>query len=242
MDHRSLRFPDPAPRASASWRDRIPDALREPVRAAGVGGYVLLAVGALLPWIRATLPGKGTFEISGFENSGDAGLVLEMGTVALLLVWSDRAWRSRLGVLVAGPLALGAANLLVMRIAQTESEAYLATLIPAGGHGSILPAFWVTVAGSLILTTAGAIHVWRTRDRASYNPGITSSAVGGTIGAIAGMIGGFIGGATIANLLTAGAIAGVTTSVLIILAFALAFVGAWIGGTVGASLGRSLRA
>jgi hypothetical protein len=237
VDHRRLKFPEPAPRA----RRGLPQAFRDPLRIALLGGLLLMAIGALLPWIQAWTPGQGFFEVSGFERAGDAGLVLEIGAIALVLTWSDRAWNSRITILVAGPALLVAACVLVLRIAYGESVTFLRSIEPAGGYGSIQPAFWATVVGAVVATVAGAVHVWQSRGRVSFNLGLTAPALAGTIGGVAGAIGGFIAGTKIAELVTAGAIAGVSTSVLILLAFSLAFVGAWIGAVGAASLARTSR-
>lgn len=237
MDHRRLRFPDTAP----PKRPGLPAVLRDPLRIGLLGGLVAVAIGALLPWIRAWTPGQGFFEVSGFERAGDAGLVLELGAIALVLTWSDRAWNSRITILVAGPALLAAACVLVLRIAYGEAATFLRTLEPAGGYGSVLPAFWVTLGGAVTATVAGAIHLWRARGRLSFNIGLTAPVIAGTIGGVAGAIVGFMAGVRIAELLTAGAIAGVSTSVLVLLSFALAFVGAWIGAIGAASLARTSR-
>ena len=237
MDHRRLRFPDPPPPKRAA----LPGAFREPVRVGVLVGLAILAVGALLPWIRAWTPGQGFFEISGFERAGDAGLILELGLVAFALTWSDRAWNSRITILVAGPVILGVACVLVLRIAHAEAEEFLRSLEPAGGYGEILPAFWATLGGAGLAAAAGAAHLWWARGRLSFNLGLTAPTIAGTVGGVAGAIAGFIGGTRIAELLTGGAIAGVSTSVLILLSFALAFAGAWVGAVGAASLARSSR-
>lgn len=206
-----------------------------------LGGLLLLTVGALLPWIRAWTPGEGAFEVSGFERAGDAGLLLELGAIALVLTWSDRAWTSRITIVVAGPVVLAIASLLVLRIAYGEAGEFLRSLAPAGGYGSILPAFWVTVVGAAVTSVGGGVHLWRARRRLSFSLGVTLPTIAGTIGGVAGAIGGFVAGTRIAELVTAGAIAGVSTSVLILLAFTLAFLGAWVGAVGGSSLVRAAR-
>lgn len=237
MDLRDWRFPEPAPRR----RFGRPDALRDPIRIALLGGLVLMMVGALLPWMRAWLPYQGFFEISGFERAGDGGLVLELGLVATALTWSDRAWNSRLAVLVAGPVILSFICLLVLRIAHVDGTNYLRSLEKYGGYGSVLPAFVATIVGAAFATVAGAVQLRHARHRVSFNLGLTGQAVAGTIGGVAGAIGGFMAGARIADLITAGEIAGVSTSVLVIMAFTLAFVGAWVGALGAAGLVRTAR-
>ncbi|MBF8289392.1 MAG: hypothetical protein HW391_360 [Chloroflexi bacterium] len=237
MDLRDWRFPEPAPRRRFSR----PNALRDPLRTALLGGLLVMVVGALLPWMQAWLPYQGFFEISGFEGAGDAGLVLELGLIATALTWSDRAWNSRLAILVAGPVILGVICLLVLRIAYTDATIYLRSLEKYGGYGSLQPAFVATIVGAAIASVAGAVQLRRARRRVSFNLGLTGPTVAGTIGGVAGAIGGFIAGVRIAELITAGDIAGVSTSVLVIMAFSLAFVGAWVGAVGASSLARGAR-
>jgi hypothetical protein len=237
MDHRRLRFPDPEPRKRAG----LPAVLRDPLRVNLLVGLLLLVIGALVPWIRAWTPGRGFFDVSGFEGAGDAGLVLELGAIAFVLTWSDRAWDSRTTILVAGPAILGAACVLVLRIAYGEAETLLRSLEPTGGYGSVQPGFWVTVGGAVVATVAAAIHLWRGRARLSFNIGLTAPAIAGTIGGVAGAVAGFFAGVRIAELFTAGAIAGVSTSVLVLLSFTLAFLGAWVGAVGAAGLARTSR-
>jgi hypothetical protein len=199
-----------------------------------------MCAGALFPWIRAWAPGRGFFEVSGFEGlAGDAGLILELGAVAAALTWSDRASNSRIAALVAGPFVVGVICLFILRIDYGGVQDYLASLVPRGGYGSILPAFWVAVLGAGVVTIAGGVQLWRARRRLSFNPGVSASSVAGTIGGIVGAIGGFMAGVKIAELFTKGAIAGVSTSILIFLAFPLAFLGAWVGAVGLSSLARS---
>lgn len=236
MDHRRLRFED----FPTSEPRRLPGALRDRLRLAILGGLVLMAVGAALPWLRLWMPGRGFFEVSGFERAGDAGLVLELGLVILALTWSDQAWHSRTPVLVAGPFLAGAAALLVLRTSWSDGESYIRSLDPGGGSGSFLPWFWLTVAGAAIVTAGGAVAAWRARDRVSYRARPSLVTLAGVIGGIGGAVGGFIGGTVIADMLAGDDIAWVSTSVLVVLSIALGFVGAWLGATIGAWIGRSI--
>lgn len=200
-----------------------------------------MGAGAVLPWLETWRPYVGTVNVSGFERAGDAALILEAGGVAFVLTWADRAWNSRTTLFVAGPLVLTITCLLLLRVAHADAMIYLRSFDAYGGHGSILPGFWLTLVGAAAATIGAAAHLWRARRRLSFNPGLTVAAVGGAIGGVGGAIGGFMAGVTIAQLLTAGAIAGVVTSVLVPLAIALAFVGGWLGANGGARLVRSIR-
>jgi len=203
------------------------------VRASLIVGLVLLLVGSALPWMRVWLPYHGYFDVSGFERAGDAGLLLELGAVALVLTWSQAAWHSRITVIVAGPLILGLVCALLLRVANGDANIYLGSLTLQGGKGSILPAFWVANVGATVATIAGAVHLWRARARLSFNIGLTRQAVAGAVGGVGGAVAGFIAGTTIAQLMTAGSIAAVSSSVVVVLGFVLAIIGGWVSA-VGA--------
>ncbi len=237
MDHHRLRFPAPVPPKRRSLRET----LRDRVRLALLVGFGVMLVGAALPWMRVWLPYQGFFDVTGFDRAGDAGLLLEFGAVGLVLTWSERAWHSRVTILVAGPLLLGAVSVLLLRVTHGDANIYLDSLEPRGGSGSILLPFWAANAGAALATIAGAVHLWRARTRLSFNIGLTVPAVAGAIGGVAGAILGFVAGTRIAELLTAGAIAGVSSSVVVFLSFVLAFITGWVGAVGGARLARAAR-
>jgi hypothetical protein len=237
VDHRALRFPD----LPAEQPRRLPEVLRDPLRLTLLGGLVVLGIGTLMPWMLIWLPGRNFFEVSGFERAGDAGILLELGLVALALTWRDQAWHSKTAVLVAGPLIIGVACLFLLRVAYADAIAYFASLENAGGYGSLLPWFWIAIAGAIIVTVAGALEVWGARGRVSFRMPVTREAIGGTVGGLAGAALGFIAGVTIAGLFTEGDIAMVSTSAVVVLAIFLGFLGAWVGATTGAGLARSIR-
>ena len=99
MTHQPFQFPVPGSRPPR----QIPPALREPVRIAALVGVGMMIVGSMLPWIRAWRPGTGWFDVSGFQQAGDGGIVLEFAIVAGVIVWSNRAWRSQMAVIVVAP-------------------------------------------------------------------------------------------------------------------------------------------
>ena len=237
MDHRALRFPD----LPEEKPRRLPDALRDPLRLTILAGLLILTIGTVMPWMLIWQPGRDFFEVSGFERAGDAGILLELTLVALALTWSNQAWTSRIAVLVAGPLAVGLVCLALLRVAHMDAMAYFASLDNSGGYGSLLPWFWLAVAGAVVVSAGGAVAAWRARDRVSYRLGLTRSTIGGTIGGVVGAAIGFISGVTIAQLFTEGDLAWVSTSVVVLLSMLLAFLGAWGGARAGASLAGSTR-
>ena len=189
-------------------RRSLRETLRDRVRLTLLVGLGLLLVGAVLPWMRVWLPYEGFFDVTGFERAGDAGLLLEFGVVGLVLTWSERAWHSRVTVLVAGPFLLAVASVALLRVAHGDANIYLDSLAPRGGNGSILWPFWAANAGAVLASIAGAAHLWQARSRLSFDIGLTVPAVAGTVGGVAGAVLGFVMGTTIAERLAAGAIAG----------------------------------
>lgn len=218
----------------------MPEALRDRLRFATLAATLLMIVGTVLPWIRAWRPGTGWFDVSGFEQGGDGGLVLELGLLAGVLVWSTRAWQSRIGPLVAGPGLAGVACLIVLRLWHENGLTFFRLLTNAGGHGSFQPGFWLTVLGAIGTTACGAIAIWRSRGRVSYAPGASAAGIAGALGGAIGAVGGFVAGSQIATLLTDGSPVG-ASGVLIVLAFAFAFGGAWFGAVAGSGIVRALR-
>jgi hypothetical protein len=237
VDYRSLKFPEP----EELNRRRRPDVLREPVRALVFVAAIATAIGALLPWLHAEQPGYAPYDISGFEQAGDGGLILELVVLAAYVAWSERAWRSRYALIVGAPFVLGLLNLAILRLALTNFDTLMRFLERAGGHAQYLPGFFLTVAGIVALVIGGALAIWQARRRLSFAVGVDRSAVAGISGGVVGAVGGFIGGSRVAEMLTSGAIAGVSTTIIVLMAFTLAFVGAWLGAIVGAGLARSSR-
>ncbi len=231
MAHERLRFPDPAP----PERRSLPHALRDPLRAATLGAALVTVVGAMLPFMRIFKPGTGWFDITGFQQTGDGGFVLELAIVAGVLVWVDGAWNSRIVALVAGPAVLGAACILILRDFYQTGLVYLEGL---GGHGGFEPGFWLAVAGAVALTAMASTRIWRVRDRLSFRPGATMTSVAGTAGGVAGAVAGFVVGSSITPLLVHGTI-GQASTVAVIAAIALAFLGAWFGAVTASSAARA---
>jgi hypothetical protein len=235
MAHERLRFPEPTRRRRA-----LPSAFRNGLRATALAGAALAVLGALLPYMRVWEPGHGWTDITGFQQAGDGGFVLELAVVAAVLVWVDNAWNSRVVVLVVGPGLLGLACLFILRDFYQAGVNLLAGLSNGGGHGDFEPGFWTSVVGALVLTGAGAVTTWRARDRLSFRPGTTVSGVATVVGGVVGAVVGFAVGAAITPLLFHGFV-GPTSFVLVIVATVLALFGAWFGATVASATARGLR-
>lgn len=227
MTRQLAEFPAPGTRRPR----KVPPALQDPLRTATLVGVAMLIVGSLLPWIHAFRPGTGWFDISGFEQAGDGGIVLELAILAGVLVWSNRAWNSRMAIVVAAPTLLAITCLAIMRVSYDMSQTFLRLLANAGGQGTYQVGFWLTILGGIVTLVAGVIAVWRARGRMRFSLGGAGRIVVGAVGAVGGGAGGFIVGSQVADLLTQGSTVG-ASAVVITLAFALMFVGAWLGALV----------
>ena len=236
MTRQLAEFPAPGTRSPR----RMPPALKDPLRIATLLGVALLILGALLPWIRAFRPGTGWFDVSGFEQAGDGGIVLELAILAGALVWSNRAWNSRMALVVAAPTVLAVTCLAIMRVSYETSLTFLRLLANAGGQGTLQVGFWLTILGGIVTAVAGAIAIWRARGRLHFSLGGAGRIIAGAVGALVGGAGGFIVGSQIAGLLTQGSVVG-ASAILITLAFALMFVGGWLGGTVAVAGLRAIQ-
>ncbi len=236
MAHERLRFPAPAPRK----RRALPAALGEPLRAAILISALITILGSIQPFMHIWRPGTGWIDVTGFEQSGDGGYVLELAVVAAVLAWIDGAWNSRIVVLVAGPAVLGASSLVILRDFYQTGVGTLGGLANGGGYGGFEPGFWVTVLGAATLAATGALRAWRVRGRLSLRPGAALAGVAGMVGAIGGAAIGFVAGATITPLLVH-VNTGPTSMVLVIVGSALAVLGAWIGAMVATGAVRSIR-
>lgn len=236
MTRQLAEFPAPGARPPR----KVPPALQDPLRAATLLGVALLIVGSLLPWIHAFRPGRGWFDISGFEQAGDGGIVLELAILAGALVWSNRAWNSRMALVVTAPALLAITCLAILRVSYDMSLTFLRLLANAGGQGTFQVGFWLTILGGVVTAVAGVIGIWRARGRLRFSLGGAGRIVAGAVGALVGGGGGFIVGSQVADLLTQGSTVG-ASAILITLAFALMFVGAWLGGTIALAGLRALQ-
>jgi hypothetical protein len=212
----------------------LPLALRDPLRIALLIGAAMLVVGSLLSWIEVFIPGTGWTDISSFARAGDGAIVLEIGVVLGLLTWADRTSTSRQPVLVALPLGLGLASLLLMKLGWDQAQAYLASLVNAGGHGYLLPGFYIALAGAVLTTIAAGAGVVRARREGvrfavTLRRGAVIRVAGGAIGAVAG-----IGAAVILgeDFGTNGTVTGTAVTFLSIV---FAIVGAWLGTRIGSA-------
>lgn len=236
MTRQLAEFPAPGTRPPR----KMPPALQDPLRTATLVGVAMLIIGSLLPWIHAFRPGTGWFDVSGFEQAGDGGIVLELAILAGALVWSNRAWNSRMALVVEAPALLAVTCLAIMRVSYEMGQTFLRLLANAGGQGTYQIGFWLTILGGIVTAVAGAIAIWRARGRLRFSLGGAGRIIAGAVGALVGGAGGFIVGSQIAGLLTQDSVVG-ASAILITLAFALMFVGAWLGGTIALAGLRALQ-
>jgi hypothetical protein len=236
MAHERLRFPEPAP----PRRRAVPAAFREPIRAAILVSTLVMIVGSIQPFMHIWRPGTGWIDVTGFEQSGDGGFVLELGVLAAALAWIDGAWNSRIVLLAAAPAVLGAACVVILRDFYQTGVGVLGGLAGGGGHGDFQPGFWVAVLGAIALAATGAVRLWLIRAQLSIRAGAALPGVAGMLGGLAGAAIGFAAGVTITPMLVH-ANTGPTSFVLVIVGSVLAILGAWIGAVLATGAVRNLR-
>jgi hypothetical protein len=213
----------------------LPATLRDPVRAVLLLGAIALLVGALLSWLEVFMPGHGWFEMSSFERSNDGGFCLELSIVTIAAAWSDRIATSRQPFLVAAPLFLGVVAVIVMYLGYTDAQAYLDSLKNSGGHGYLLPGFWIAAAGAGLVTLAGAAGVYRARNETRFHVPMSQAGLATMLGGGAGAFIGFGAAIVLGEALDPSA--SLAGSTVVFLAIVLALVGAWIGTRVGRAFG-----
>jgi hypothetical protein len=231
MDHVEPRLSRFTPTARKTGR--LHDALKDVVRLTIVASAVLLVIGSFLGWVEVYLPYRGWFEMTSFERASDGGITLELGLALFALAWSDRATTSRLAVLVAAPAVLGIVGVLDLRVAGDSLQGYLDSIAPSGGHGYLLPGFWMTVGGATLATLAGVVRIWRVRGETRWTFGVRRSTAGGFVGGVVGAIVGFVAGIAIGDRVGANSIGGAAGSVLVLFAIAFGFAGTWLGAWAG---------
>jgi len=239
MDHvepRLSRFTPTAPKTG-----RLHDALKDAVRLTIVASAVLLVVGSFLSWVEVYLPYRGWFEMTSFERASDGGITLELGLALFALAWSDRATGSRLAVLVAAPAVLGIVGILDLRVAADSLHGYLDSIVPSGGHGYLLPGFWMTVGGATLATLAGVVRIWRARRETRWAVGVRRATAGGFLGAVVGAIVGFVAGIAIGDRVGANSIGGAAGSVLVLFAIVFGFAGTWLGAWAGRTVASAFQ-
>lgn len=213
----------------------LPHALKDPVRLVLVVAGVLLFVGSILSWIEVWLPGHGWMEVSSFERAGDGAIALELGLLIAAFAWADRVSESRLPVAVLLPLVLGLASLAVMKIGWDQAQDYLDSLKNGGGHGYMLPGFWIALAGAGLATIGGAVALFRVRKEVRFEVHMSRttgvSVLGGVIGAVVGI------GAAVVLGEDLGTNATVTGSAVTFLSIVFGIVGAWLGSRIGRAFG-----
>ncbi|MBI3750183.1 MAG: hypothetical protein HY263_00795 [Chloroflexi bacterium] len=213
----------------------LPHALKDPVRLALVVAGVLLLVGSLLSWIAVFLPGHGWSEVSSFERAGDGAIILELGLIIAVLAWADRVSESRQPIAVVLPLILALAAVLVMKLGWDQAQEYLDSLKNGGGHGYMLPGFWIALGGAGLAVAGAAAAVIRARKEVRFEVRVSRatavSVLGGTAGAVVGI------GAAIVLGEDFGTNATVTGSAVTFLSIVLGIVGAWLGSRIGRAFG-----
>jgi hypothetical protein len=213
----------------------LPHALKDPVRLALIVAGVLLFVGSLLSWIEVWLPGHGWMEISSFERAGDGAITLELGLLIAAFAWADRISESRLPVAVVLPLIFGLATLAVMKLGWDQAQDYLASLKNSGGHGYMLPGFWIALAGAGLAVLGGAVAVFRARREVRFQVRVSRATAVSTLGGAAGAVVGI--GAAVVLGEDLGTNATVTGSAVTFLSIVFAIVGAWLGARIGRAFG-----
>jgi len=215
----------------------LPHVFRDPVRAATLAAGVLLFVGSLLSWIEAFQPGLGWTDISSFARAGDGAITFELGLIIGLIAWADRTATSRIPAIIALPLILGLASLVLMKLGFDSAEEYLASLAHGGGYGYLLPGFYIALAGAVLATGAGAAAVLRARRHVSFAIEVRRQTLapilGGALGAVMGMVAAVVLGEDFGTDPTS------TGSAVTLLVIILAIVGGWLGARVGGAFGGS---
>ncbi|HEX7951169.1 MAG TPA: hypothetical protein VF494_12530 [Candidatus Limnocylindrales bacterium] len=209
----------------------LPHALKDPVRLALIVAGGLLFAGSLLSWIEVFLPGHGWREVSSFEGAGDGAITLELGLIIAALAFADRISESRLPVAVLLPLVLATASLALMKLGWDDAQAYLASLKNSGGHGYMLPGFWIALAGAVLAVLGGAVAVYRVRREVTFRVHVSrttgASVLGGATGAVVGI------GAAVVLGEYVGTNATVAGSAVTFLSIVFGIVGAWLGSRIG---------
>lgn len=213
----------------------LPHALKDPVRLALVVAGVLLFVGSLLSWIEVFLPGHGWSEVSSFEQAGDGAITLELGLIIAAFAWADRVSESRLPVAVVLPLVFGLASLVLMKLGWDQAQSYLDSLKNSGGHGYMLPGFWIALAGAGLAVIGGAVALIRVRKEVRFQVHVSRSTAASTLGGAAGAVIGI--GAAIVLGEDFGTNATVTGSAVTFLSIVLGIVGTWLGARIGRAFG-----
>lgn len=215
----------------------LPQVLRDPVRTCLLIAGVLLFVGSLLSWLEVFQPGHGWTDISSFARAGDGAITLEIGLVIGLLAWADRTSTSRIPALVALPLVLGVASLVLMKLGYDGAEEYLASLANGGGYGYLLPGFYIALVGAVLATGAGAAAVLRARHNVNFAVQVRRTTLAPVIGGFLGVVLGMLTAVVLAEEF--GTNPTTTGSAVTLLLIVLAIAGGWLGARVGGSFAGS---
>ncbi|HEY6014919.1 MAG TPA: hypothetical protein VIU37_12965, partial [Candidatus Limnocylindrales bacterium] len=116
-----------------------------------------------------------------------------------------------------------------------DAQAYLASLKNSGGHGYMLPGFWIALTGAGLAVIGGAVAVYRVRREVRFRVHVSRatgvSVLGGVIGAVVGI------GAAVVLGEDFGTNPTVTGSAVTFLSIVLGIVGAWLGSRIGRAFG-----
>jgi hypothetical protein len=119
----------------------------------GLGG-VLVAVGSVLPWVKATAPFVGTLEVSGMEGDGIFTLMLGVVIVAVGLAGAFSSRRTALAtVVILAAIAAGLVAGVALANAQDRVEAARSAsefILASVGAG-----IWTILAGAALAAGAG---------------------------------------------------------------------------------------
>jgi hypothetical protein len=194
-----------------------------------------------LVWVDGELPYRGHVEVSGYDNAGDGAITLLVALITL--AWGIRraAFDSRQPVVVILPLAIGAASLLISGLAIQNALILIASWERLGGSGSISFGIWLTGLAALMLTVAGAVHLWRKRHETSFRFTLVPGDIGAAVGGIGGAIAGIIGSTLIAGRFFPHEQAAVYASAQVAILLPMLFIGAWLGSKVGRVIGEAFQ-
>lgn len=210
---------------------RLPAVLRDPVRLLTMAGGLGLIVGSALDWAQVWLPGYGFQDVSSFERAGDGAITLVLGIIITAISLSDGMATARVPAVVILPGVLGLAALACVKLGWDQDQSYIASLAGAGGYGSMLPGFWLTLVAAALAFAGGAAHVYRTREHVSFSVRVTSGTLttiaSGVVGAVVGIGAAVVIGEDFSTNPT------VTGSAVTFLSILLGLVGAWLGSKIG---------
>ena len=220
--------------------DRL-EAFREPVRAGVLLASALFIIGSRMAWVTGQLPYVGPLEVSGYDNAGDGAITLVAALATL--VWALRRgfFESRQTVVVIFPLVIGVAALVITRVAIQDAQILIESWGKRGGDGSIAIGIWLTGLSALVMTIAGAVHVWRVRREVTFRLSLSPGDVGAAVGGVGGAILGGFAATVVARQFVSQDQAPIFASAQVAILLPMFFLGAWLGAKVGRVIGDGFR-